>query len=97
MSRLSEFSDELESLVATAAPSVVAVEHGRGQGSGIIVSGDGYVVTGWSELDELPEAFELPDRRFALGVQWHPESDETSRLVGALVAAAAVTSPAAAG
>jgi serine protease Do len=45
MSRLSEFSDELESLVATAAPSVVAVEHGHGQGSGIIVSGDGYVVT----------------------------------------------------
>jgi serine protease Do len=45
VSRLSEFSDELESLVANAAPSVVAVEHGRGQGSGIIVSGDGYVVT----------------------------------------------------
>lgn len=45
MSRLSEFSDELETLVANAAPSVVAVEHGQGQGSGIIVSGDGYVVT----------------------------------------------------
>ena len=45
MTRLSEFSDELESLVANAAPSVVAVEHGRGQGSGIIISGDGYVVT----------------------------------------------------
>jgi serine protease Do len=45
MSRLSEFSDELETLVAAAAPSVVAVEHGRGQGSGIIVSGDGYVIT----------------------------------------------------
>jgi len=45
VSRLSEFSDELESLVESSAPSVVAVEHGRGQGSGIIVSGDGYVVT----------------------------------------------------
>ncbi|HYQ01429.1 MAG TPA: trypsin-like peptidase domain-containing protein [Polyangiaceae bacterium] len=45
MSRLSEFSDELESLVESSAPSVVAVEHGRGQGSGIIVSGDGYVIT----------------------------------------------------
>jgi serine protease Do len=45
MSRLSQFSDELENLVAAAAPSVVAVEHGRGQGSGIIVSGDGYVIT----------------------------------------------------
>ncbi|MEI9940862.1 MAG: trypsin-like peptidase domain-containing protein [Pseudomonadota bacterium] len=45
MSRLSEFSDELESLVQNSAPSVVAVEHGQGQGSGIIVSGDGYVIT----------------------------------------------------
>jgi len=45
VSRLSEFSDELESLVESSAPSVVAVEHGRGQGSGIIVSGDGYVIT----------------------------------------------------
>lgn len=45
MSRLSDFSDELEALVALTAPSVVAVEHGRGQGSGIIVSSDGYVIT----------------------------------------------------
>lgn len=45
MSRLSDFSDELEVLVASTAPSVVAVEHGRGQGSGIIVSSDGYVIT----------------------------------------------------
>ncbi|HET7539734.1 MAG TPA: trypsin-like peptidase domain-containing protein [Polyangiaceae bacterium] len=45
MSRLSEFSDELENLVESSAPGVVAVEHGRGQGSGIIVSGDGYVIT----------------------------------------------------
>jgi putative glutamine amidotransferase len=52
--------------------------------------GDGYVVTGWSHADELPEAIELPDRRFVLGVQWHPEADETSALVGALVSAAAV-------
>lgn len=47
--------------------------------------GDGIVVTGWSVLDDLPEAIELPDRRFALGVQWHPEVDERSRLVSALV------------
>jgi putative glutamine amidotransferase len=47
--------------------------------------GDGLVVTGRSELDELPEAIELPDRSFVLGVQWHPEVDETSRLIGSLV------------
>ena len=45
MALLAQFSDELEHLVAATAPSVVAVEHGRGQGSGIIISGDGYVIT----------------------------------------------------
>ncbi len=45
MSKLGEFSRELEELVASTAPSVVAVEHGRGQGSGVIIAGDGYVVT----------------------------------------------------
>jgi putative glutamine amidotransferase len=52
---------------------------------GVDEVGDGLVVSGRSELDELPEAIELPDRRFVLGVQWHPEADETSRLVATLV------------
>jgi putative glutamine amidotransferase len=56
---------------------------------GVDAIGEGLVVSGWSELDELPEALERPDRRFALGVQWHPEADEASRLIGALVAEAA--------
>jgi putative glutamine amidotransferase len=47
--------------------------------------GEGLVVTGHSELDDLPEAVELPGARFVLGVQWHPEVDETSKLVAALV------------
>jgi putative glutamine amidotransferase len=47
--------------------------------------GEGLVVSGHSELDDLPEAVELPGTRFVLGVQWHPEVDETSRLIGALV------------
>jgi putative glutamine amidotransferase len=47
--------------------------------------GDGLVVTGHAVEDELVEAVELPEARFVLGVQWHPEADETSRLVGALV------------
>ncbi len=55
---------------------------------GVAEIGDGLVVTGVSALDELPEAVEAPDRRFVLGVQWHPEADERSKLIGALVEAA---------
>ena len=51
--------------------------------------GEGLVVTGTSALDDLVEAIELPDRRFVLGVQWHPEADDRSRVVSALVQAAA--------
>ena len=51
--------------------------------------GSGFVVTGWSTLDDLPEAIEAPGRRYALGVQWHPEADETSRLIASLVEEAA--------
>ncbi|MBV9465639.1 MAG: gamma-glutamyl-gamma-aminobutyrate hydrolase family protein, partial [Solirubrobacterales bacterium] len=47
--------------------------------------GDGFEVTGYSTLDELPEAIEAPARRFVLGVQWHPEADERSRVIAALV------------
>ena len=44
-------------------------------------------VTGRAE-DGLPEAVEDPARRFALGVQWHPEVTRDKRLFGALVEAA---------
>jgi putative glutamine amidotransferase len=47
--------------------------------------GDGLVVTGWADMDELPEALEIEGNRFALGVQWHPEADERSRLIAVLV------------
>jgi putative glutamine amidotransferase len=47
--------------------------------------GEGLVITGRSALDDLPETIELPGKRFVLGVQWHPEADVESRVVGALV------------
>ncbi len=49
-------------------------------------------MSGYSVRDELPEAIELPDRRFVLGVQWHPEADPASPFVRALVQAAAAGS-----
>jgi putative glutamine amidotransferase len=56
---------------------------------GIEELGDGLKVTGWADLDELPEAIEAPDKRFALGVQWHPEADELSPVIAAFVQEAA--------
>lgn len=53
------------------------------QGVGRI--GDGLVVSGWATRDELPEAIESPTHGFVLGVQWHPEADEGSRLIATLV------------
>ena len=47
--------------------------------------GDGLVATGWSVLDDLVEAIEMPDARWVLGVQWHPEVDPRSGVVAALV------------
>lgn len=44
--------------------------------------------TAWAD-DGLVEAVEDRDRRFALGVQWHPETAADQRIFRALVAAAA--------
>jgi putative glutamine amidotransferase len=52
---------------------------------GVDQIGDGLVVSGRSVLDDLPEALEDPDCRFVLGVQWHPEADEASQVIAALV------------
>jgi putative glutamine amidotransferase len=51
---------------------------------GVEELGDGVVASGHAD-DELVEAIELPDKTFAVGVLWHPEEDEQSRVVGSLV------------
>ena len=72
------------SLAARAAGETVhATKSHHHQGVDRI--GEGFQVTGWATVDDLPEAIEDPSRRFALGVQWHPEADPTSPLIAALV------------
>jgi putative glutamine amidotransferase len=79
---------ELGSLAARAAGeelhSVKSHHH-----QGIAELGEGLIVSGVSVLDELPEAIELPGSGFVLGVQWHPEADERSRVIRMLVEEAA--------
>ena len=45
MSLLREVSRNLGDLVARAAPAVAGLRHGQGQGSGVVVTPDGYLVT----------------------------------------------------
>jgi putative glutamine amidotransferase len=49
-------------------------------------------VTGWAD-DGTPEVVEHLDRRFAMGVLWHPEAGEDLRLFTALVVAATTSAP----
>lgn len=46
--------------------------------------GDGLVTTGVAD-DGIVEAVESPAHRYLLGVQWHPEADEGSPIIGSLV------------
>jgi putative glutamine amidotransferase len=53
---------------------------------GIAELGAGMVPVGWA--DDTVEAIELAGKPYALGVLWHPEEDERSRVIASLVEAA---------
>ena len=76
---LAQLSHELEELVVKTAPSVVAVEQGRGQGTGVVIAGDGYVLTNSHVVRGDPRAtrVRLPtgDELAAELVGDDPESD----------------------
>jgi putative glutamine amidotransferase len=77
-----------ESLAAAAAGELLHTTKSHHH-QGVDELGAGLIVTGTSAIDDLVEAIELPDRRFVLGVQWHPEADERSPVISALIRAAA--------
>jgi putative glutamine amidotransferase len=66
-------------VVGSDATEVKSAHH-----QGVEELGEGVVVTGHAD-DGVAEAIELPDKSFAVGVLWHPEEDERSRVIGALV------------
>jgi putative glutamine amidotransferase len=69
---------------AGAQTSAVKSHHHQG----LDELGEGVVATGWSTEDDVVEAIELPGVAYALGVLWHPEEDQRSRVIGSLVQAA---------
>jgi putative glutamine amidotransferase len=74
--------------LAAAAAGIESLAVRSHHHQGVERLGEGLRVSGWSEPDDLVEAIELPGRRFALGVIWHPEEDPGSPLIAALVDAA---------
>ena len=75
---------EPRSLAARAAGGERAeVRSYHHQGLGRL--GESLRPTAWAEGDDVVEAVEDPAQRFLLGVGWHPEEDEASRVVAALV------------
>jgi putative glutamine amidotransferase len=82
---------DVEVLDGTLAMNVIgAGVHGTKSHhhQGVEALGEGLLVGARSPDDGLVEAIELPERNFVLGVQWHPEADPTSPVIGALVQAA---------
>ena len=73
-----ERDSRLGALLGDRAP--VKSHHHQGYGR----VGDGLRAVAWAE-DGTPEALESPEKRFALGVLWHPEEGEDAALFEALV------------
>jgi putative glutamine amidotransferase len=71
----------LGSVLGTTAP--VKSHHHQGVGR----VGDGLREVAWAD-DGTIEGLEDPDRRFAVGVLWHPEAGDDAKLFEALVAEA---------
>jgi S1-C subfamily serine protease len=74
MSLLQQFSDDLESLVARVTPAVVAVEHARGHGTGMVLSDDGHLLTNHHVVR---------DRQGAVRIRFAHGGDANARVVGA--------------
>ena len=74
-----------------AAKAVGAVSHPTKSHhhQGVDAIGEGLDVTGWATVDDLVEAIEEPTRRFALGVQWHPEAAGAEEITALVEAARA--------
>jgi putative glutamine amidotransferase len=70
---------------AGGSPHAVKSHHHQG----VRELGEGLRITGWGTEDGLTEAIEGDGPDYLLGVQWHPEADPQSGLIGSLVAAAA--------
>ena len=68
-----------QQVVGTELTEVKSAHH-----QGLEELGEGVVASGHAD-DGLIEAIELSGRSFAVGVLWHPEEDEQSRVVGSFV------------
>jgi putative glutamine amidotransferase len=82
---------DVEVIEGTLAMSVIGASHHATKShhhQGVDRLGEGLTVGARAVVDGLVEAVELPGRSFVLGVQWHPEADASSPVIGGLIEAA---------
>jgi putative glutamine amidotransferase len=77
-----------EGLLAARAAGGELITVSSHHHQGVEELGEGVVASGWSVPDDVVEAIEIPEQRFALGVLWHAERGGGSRVVEAVVDAA---------
>ena len=76
--------DTLAARAVGATAGAVKSHHHQG----VRELGEDVTITGWAVEDDVIEAIELPGKAYALGVLWHPEEDQRSRVIASLVQAA---------
>ncbi|MCZ7587465.1 MAG: gamma-glutamyl-gamma-aminobutyrate hydrolase family protein [Gaiella sp.] len=86
--KLGAFSEHpVEVKEGTRLARIIGARHEGVQSShhqGVARVGEGLVETAWADDGSL-EGLEDPERRFVVGVLWHPEMEEDKRLFEALV------------
>jgi S1-C subfamily serine protease len=82
VSTLRQLSDELESLVARTTPAVVGVQHRGGQGTGLVLAPDGWVLTNCHVVRAAPGAGAAGKSRAEIRIGFADGSDLRGEVVG---------------
>ena len=73
--------------LAAAAAGTERLSASSHHHQGIERLGTGLTATGWAEPGDAIEAIEARDREFVLGILWHAEEQESSRVIASFVEA----------
>lgn len=87
-----EYCHDIHIVAGTILASIYACDTARVNSAhreAVICCPEGVVISAYAP-DSVIEAIELPDKRFALGVQWHPEFFDDDPVICAFIRAAKI-------